>query len=105
MQTRRFRQPFTEAVETVGLGTIWWALFSGPFYYWKKGALIEGTIMGVAAFLYLFVDPDTSLISPSLLDNIDWVVWGGFVLFAPLLMAMSYRRRGWVEITDETGMA
>jgi hypothetical protein len=53
--------------------------------------------MGVLAVVPWFVDPDTSLISPDILDNASWIVWGVFVFLSPALLAWSYRRRGWVE--------
>jgi hypothetical protein len=100
MQRRSFHQPFTNAVQIIGPGTIWGTLFGGPFYYWKKGALIEGTIMGVLAVMPWFVDPNTALISPDIIDNASWIVWGVFVFLSPALLAWSYRRRGWVEQHD-----
>jgi hypothetical protein len=100
MPARVFRQPYTNATATVGLRTIVWTALSGPFYYWAKGAIIEGTLMCVLALPPLFIDPDTSGISADRLDDIAWIVWGAFVLLSPLLMAWSYQRRAWVEITD-----
>jgi hypothetical protein len=99
MQQRSYRQPYTNAVETVGSNSIWGALFAGPFYYVKKGALIEGAIMGAMGLMFFFMDDDTASLSPAILDNISWIIWGVFVIFAPVLLAYSYKRRGWVEIT------
>src|SRR5271154_6986959 len=98
MNWRTFRQPATNKVASVGLWSVVGTLFAGPFYYWKRGALIEGAIMGVFGLMSIFVDDETLSISPDTLDNIGWAVWGAFVLLSPLLLAWSYLRRGWIEI-------
>ena len=45
----KFRQPALNKVEIVGLRSIVWTALTGPFYFWKKGALIEGMVMFVLA--------------------------------------------------------
>ncbi|HXQ49812.1 MAG TPA: hypothetical protein VN802_01855 [Stellaceae bacterium] len=99
IQRRNFRQPATNAVASVGLKTVIGTLFAGPFYYWSRGALIEGTIMSVFGLMSIFVDDETLSISADTFDNIGWAVWGAFVLLSPLVLAWSYRRRGWIDIT------
>ena len=97
---RSFRQPGTDTVARVGLRSVVGTLLAGPFYYWKCGALIEGAIMGTFGLMAIFVDDDTLSVSPDTWDDLGWLVWGAFVLLSPLLLAWSYRRRQWVEISE-----
>jgi hypothetical protein len=96
----KFRQPLLNRTETVGLRSIFWTAVTGPFYLFKKGALIEGAAMLVLGLWIGFADPDVLKIDADLLSDLDWGVWGLFVLLSPLLLAWSYRRRGWVEVPD-----
>ena len=96
----KFRQPALNKVEIVGLRSIVWTAITGPFYFWKKGALIEGMVMFVLALWIEFADPTVLAVNPDILSDMDWGVWGAFVLLSPILLAWSYRRRGWVEVAD-----
>ena len=98
--TRRriFEQPYTKTRRAIGPNAMLWSLLFGPLYYWRQGALIEGVVFAVATIPILFVDVDSSLISPTLLSVLTTLVWLASVILAPFLLAASYRRRGWVEI-------
>ena len=96
----KFRQPILNKTEIVGLRSIFWTAITGPFYFWKKGAVIEGAVMFMLGIWIEFADPDVLKIDPTLLSDLDWGVWGAFALLSPLLLAWSYRRRGWVEVAD-----
>jgi hypothetical protein len=96
----KFRQPVLNKTEIVGLRSIFWTACTGPFYFFKKGALIEGAVMLVLGLWIGFADPDALKINADLLSDVDWSVWGAFVLASPILLAWSYRRRGWVEVPE-----
>jgi len=96
----KFRQPALNKTEIVGLRSIVWTALTGPFYFFKKGALIEGSVMLMLGLWIEFADPDVVRVSAGVLSDIDWSVWGAFVLLSPLLLAWSYRRRGWTEIPE-----
>ena len=50
-ESRKFRQPYLERTQSVGIVCVLWALLSGPIYFWKKGARIEAMLLAVAAVL------------------------------------------------------
>jgi len=84
------------ATQTVGLQTALCVLLLGPLYYWRKGALTETVVLCLLTFLPLIVPDGTFLIGS---DGFSFVVWGVSFLLAPALLAWSYERRGWDEIT------
>ena len=91
---RRFRLPHLRTTAAVGPSAVLWALLTGPFYFWRKGALIEAIVIAAATLPFWAVDSEGPV-----LDAISGLVWLGAVLFAPVLLMMSYERRGWVEVT------
>ena len=92
---RKFQSPYRKTIEYVGGAAVLWVLLTGPFYFWKKGAMIEALAVGAASLPFWAVDS-----AGYLLDSISGLIWLGAVLFAPLLLVMSYGRRGWVDVTD-----
>jgi hypothetical protein len=97
--TRRriFEQPYSRTRRVIGPKSIAWSLIFGPFYYWRQGALIEAVLVAIVTLAIFFVDDDDSLIGPELLITLLWLA---SVILAPVILAASYRRRGWVEIDD-----
>jgi hypothetical protein len=98
--TRTFRSPYLHQTQTIGSGAIFGALFSGPFYYWKKKAPVEAVILFTAE-LVLFLTPNSSLGGDVFLGS-SWygvALWLGAALAAPVLLPMAYRRKGWTEVT------
>jgi hypothetical protein len=94
---RIFEQPHLGKIQSVGISSVFWALVGGPIYYWKKGALSEAIFLGVATTPFWAIDSDRSYISIAALRDMTSVVWAVSVIFAPVILMMSYRRRGWVE--------
>jgi hypothetical protein len=97
-ESRKFRQPYLERTQSVGIVCVLWALLSGPIYFWKKGARIEAMLLAVASVPPLLADQEHSLIDPNLLSGFASLVWGAAAVFAPLLLMQCYRRQGWIEI-------
>ncbi|MBV8652583.1 MAG: hypothetical protein JO255_14040 [Alphaproteobacteria bacterium] len=95
--TRRriFEQPYSKTRRAVGPKSIAWSLIFGPFYFWQQGALIEAVLVAILTLAILLVGDDDALIGPELLITLLWLA---SVILAPLILAASYRRRGWVEI-------
>ncbi|MGH7075878.1 MAG: hypothetical protein ACREFD_17005 [Stellaceae bacterium] len=96
-----YRSPFIGQSQTVsGLGAVFGALFSGPFYYWKKKAPVEALVLFTAE-LILFVTPNSSLGGDAFLGS-SWygvALWLGAAMLAPVLLPLCYRRKGWTEVT------
>lgn len=69
-----------------------WALLFGLFYFVLKGAwthvIVQALIIGLAA----------------LLGALGWFVmlfvWAGYAIAAPSIVAKTYRRRGWREVSE-----
>ena len=97
---RVFRQPYTGATAAVGISSVLWALMAGPLYFWRKGAMIEAALLAAAGASLWFFDAGSALISLAALRAITTAIWAGSVVLAPVLLELSYRRRGWVEITE-----
>ena len=101
--TRRrvFEQPYSKTRRAVGPQSILWSLIFGPFYYWRQGALIEAVLIAIVTLAIFFVDDDGSVSGPAALSALMTLVWLASVILAPVILAASYRRRGWVEIEVE----
>jgi len=100
-----FRRRQLEATETVGFGSVLWALVLGPLYYWKKGARFEALLLSLAGIpLFMFGDDDATL-AYAILSDISTLVWIASIVCAPLLLAASLRRHGWVEISETADAA
>ncbi|HUZ71802.1 MAG TPA: hypothetical protein VMU87_02345 [Stellaceae bacterium] len=97
---RVFRHPFRSATESTGVHSMLFALVSGPIYYWRKRARIEAVVLGIASIPPLLYNPATSLVSRAVLNDAVTLIWAGAVVFAPALLALSYRRQGWIEIGE-----
>jgi hypothetical protein len=92
-QPRRFRSPYRGRSERVGGAAVLWTLLLGPVYLWRKGAMVEALVLAIAGILpFLPLDGDGEA-----LDAIGSLVWLAGALLAPVLLAMSYERRGWTE--------
>lgn len=98
LQTRRFRQPYRERLQSVGWGCMIWAALSGPLYFWKKGAQIEALLLALVCVPPIFASATSSAIDPETLAQMASLAWGGSALLAPVLLAACYRRRGWDEV-------
>jgi hypothetical protein len=105
--TRRrvFEQPYSKARREIGPQSILWSLLFGPFYYWRQGALIEAVLVAIFTLAILFVDDDSAVIGPEVLSTLITLALLASVILAPVILASSYRRRGWVEVGsgDEEG--
>jgi len=97
---RTYRHAVFKKTQAVGLAAIFWALLSGPFYYWKKGARIEAILLCLSTVPLFMYDSESSLVSYSALSDFTTLVWLVSVVGAPVILAASYRRRGWVEEGD-----
>lgn len=91
----RFEQPYSRKTEVVGPSAMLWALLAGPLYYWKKGAVIEAILLCAAAVPLWVIDESNSLVSFSTVEDATALIWAASVVLAPLILVMSYRRRGW----------
>lgn len=100
---REFRHPFRAVTESTGVHSMLFALMSGPFYYWRKHARLEAVVLCVASLPPLVYNPATLLVSHAALTDVATLSWAGAVVFAPALIALSYRRQGWVEIGASGG--
>lgn len=96
-EPRVFEQPYLGKTQVVGIWSVFGALVAGPIYYWKKGAMIEAILLCVASTPFWAFDNKSSYISLATLQDITTVIWVVSVVFAPVILMMSYRRRGWVE--------
>jgi glycerol uptake facilitator-like aquaporin len=101
--TRRrvFEQPYSKTRREIGPQSILWSLLFGPFYYWRQGALIEAVLVAIFTLAILFVDDDSSMIGPAALSTLITLALLASVILAPVILAASYRRRGWVEVDDD----
>ena len=97
---RVFRQPHSGATAAVGISSVLWALIAGPLYFWRKGAMIEAALLAAAGASLWFFDAGSALISLAALRTVTTTIWAGSVVLAPVLLELSYRRRGWVEVTE-----
>ena len=97
---RVFRHPFAGTTESIGVHSVMFALLTGPIYYWQKRARIEAVVLSIVGVALLVYDPDSALVSGAVLSDITTAVWAGSVMFAPLLLALSYHRQGWIEVTE-----
>ncbi|HMK69192.1 MAG TPA: hypothetical protein VEC75_10810 [Stellaceae bacterium] len=97
---RTFESPYGKVREVVGPSSALWSLLLGPLYFWRKRAPVEGLVY------FLLTVPMVGLAdvaeAAGLPDSIDLgiVLWVGFALAAPALLAASYLRKGWVEISE-----
>jgi hypothetical protein len=98
LEPRKFRQAYTERTQIVGVSSVLWAMLSGPFYFWKKGARSEALLLAMACVPALFAGAPHSPIDPELLTEFTSLVWVAVALLAPLLLMRRYRRQGWAEI-------
>jgi hypothetical protein len=96
-RSRVFEQPHLGKIQVVGIWSVLWAFIGGPIYYWKKGAVIEAILLCVASTPFWAFDNQISDASLAALRDITTVIWAVSVAFAPVILMMSYRRRGWVE--------
>ncbi|HUH85371.1 MAG TPA: hypothetical protein VLX85_12245 [Stellaceae bacterium] len=94
-QPRKFALPRLNKTAQVGGDAALKALVSGPIFFWRKGALTAGVIAGMATLPFWLINSDGYL-----LDAIGALVWLGTGVLAPQILAASYRRRGWVDVTD-----
>jgi hypothetical protein len=101
--TRRriFEQPYAKTRREIGPQSILWSLVFGPFYYWRQGALIEAAVIAIFTLAVCFVDDDSPVIDPAVLSTLITLVLLASVIFAPIILAASYKRRGWVEVETE----
>lgn len=96
---RSFQSPYMKVRVEVGPASILWALLFGPAYYWRKRAPVEALIY------FLLTVPMVGLAdiaeAAGLPDSVDigLVLWVFFALAAPALLARSYERKGWVEVS------
>ena len=97
---RVFRHPFAGTTESIGVHSVMFALLTGPIYYWRKRARVEAVVLAIVGVAVLAYDPDSALVSGAVLSDITTAVWAGSVVLAPLVLALSYRRQGWIEIVD-----
>jgi hypothetical protein len=102
---RLFEQPRRGARETVGIWSVLWALVGGPIYYWKKGAMIEAIVLCVSSTPFWAFAGDGSSAGLAVLQDTTTLIWAASVLLAPVLLTMSYRRRGWTERADPDAAA
>lgn len=93
-QPRKFVLPRLNQTEYVGGDAVLWALVGGPVFFWRKGALIGALMTALATLPLWAIDSDGYL-----LDAIGALAWLGTGALAPPLLAASYRRRGWVDVT------
>lgn len=98
LHRRVFRQPHSGATAAVGISSVLWALIAGPLFFWRKGAMIEAALLAAAGASLWFFDAGSALISLAALRTITTTIWAGSVILAPVLLELSYRRRGWVEV-------
>ena len=97
---RTFESPYAKVRETVGPSSVLWSLLLGPVYFWRKRAPVEGLVyflltvpmVGLADVAETAGLPDS--------DDLGIVLWIGFAIAAPALLAACYLRKGWVEITE-----
>lgn len=98
VRPRAFQQPYSKVSRAVGIQSVLWVLMLGPIYYWKQGAMIEAILLSLASIPLLFVDESSSYVSVPVLSALTTFVWAAAAILAPVLLALSYQRRGWVEI-------
>jgi hypothetical protein len=91
---RTFRMPHLKTTVTVGGDAILWALFTGPFYFWRRGAMVAALVVGIATLPFWLID-----LGNELWDAVAGLVYIGSAFLAPALVAASYDRRGWVDVT------
>ena len=91
---RRFSLPHLDITRAVDSSAIVWAVVTGPFFFWRKGAMIEGFVVAAATLAAWALDAD------GLIKGVSSLVWLVAALLAPMLLAKSYERRGWVDVTD-----
>jgi hypothetical protein len=92
---RIFRSPLGSQTQSVSGASIVWALLSGPIYFWRKRAPVEALLLFVAQLILYFV-PDETL-DGDIADLLGTLLWLGSALAAPLLLALCYERKGWME--------
>jgi len=97
---RVFQERFFKISETVGLQSVVWAFVFGPLFYWKKGAKAEAVLMLLvtAPLLHMHFAGSNLRVSLSAIPYVSALLWAAFAALAPILLAMHYRRRGWVEM-------
>ena len=88
--------PVLAKTESVGPRCLFGALIIGPLYYWKKGARIEAILFCLATIPLFMYDPGSALLSRATVAQLTTLAWLASVALAPLLIALSYRRRGWL---------
>jgi hypothetical protein len=95
---RIFEQPYLRTRRVIGPKSIAWSLIFGPFYYWRQGALIEAVLVAIVTLAAFVVDDDGSGIAAAAPSALVTLIWLASVILAPVILAASYRRRGWVEV-------
>src|SRR5262249_24969431 len=93
---RRFDEPFFKTTENVGIQSCAWA-----FLFWRKGArglallmplsltpLFGGIEIGQRHFSIWFFE----------IPYISALIWAIWVVMAPVLLVLHYRRKGWLEV-------
>jgi len=98
LEPRKFRQALSGRTQMVGVSSVLWAMLSGPFYFWKKGARNEALLLAMACVPGLFAGAPHSPVDPEMLTEFSSLVWVVFALLAPLLVMRRLRRQGWTEI-------
>jgi len=96
---RRFESPYVKAREEVGPSSILWALLFGPAYYWRKRAPVEALIYFLLTVPMIGLQDlaeETGL--PYSID-VGLLLWIGFAVAAPALLAGCYLRKGWIEVS------
>lgn len=96
--------PVLAKTESVGPRCLFGALIVGPLYYWKKGARIEAILFCLAGIPLFMYDPGSAWLSRTVVAQVTTLAWLASVALAPFLIALSYRRRGWLP-AEEAGDA
>ena len=98
---RSFHEPFLKLTEVVGVQSCLWTFFFGPFLFWKKGArgLALLMVLSFTPLLHHFeAAPARISIGLSEAPYLSALLWAAWVVMAPVLLVLHYRRKGWVEI-------
>ena len=97
---RRFLDPSSKNTEAVGVQSVLWAFFFGPFFFWMKRAKAEAVLMALSAMPLLQLSHVGSKYSVSFseIPYVSAVLWATLAALAPILLVMHYRRKGWVEV-------
>lgn len=81
-----FENPQNGYRESVTFGPFVWALLFGPLYYMIRGIWSHAIVLLIL----------TLVLWPTIIGAMFvWIVWA---FLAPIIVANSYRRKGWVEV-------